>query len=45
MRKIESMTYYMLKRREPWKYEDRGLTKRKLSRLDDGDADEEGGES
>ena len=42
MRKIERMTYYMLKRREPWKYEDRALTERKLSRLDD--EEEEGGE-
>jgi transposase len=41
MRKIERMTYFMLKKREPWKYEDRALTERKLSRLDD---EEEGGE-
>ena len=34
MRKLERMTYYMLKKREPWRCEDRGLTERKLSRLD-----------
>ena len=43
MRKIERMTYFMLKRREPWKYEDRALTERKLARLDSID-DENGGD-
>jgi transposase len=43
MRKMERMTYHMLKSREPWRYEDRGLTERKLSRLDGG-GDQEGGE-
>ena len=43
MRKIERMTYFMLKRREPWKYEDRALTERKLARLDSND-DENGGD-
>lgn len=42
MRKMERMTYYMLKRRTPWKYEDRALTERKLSRLYGGDEDEGG---
>ncbi len=33
MRKIERMTYFMLKNRQTWKYEDKALTQEKLSRL------------
>lgn len=43
MRKLERMTYYMLRKREAWKYEDRGLTERKLSRLYE-EEEEKGGD-
>ncbi len=33
MRKLMRMTYFMLKKRQAWKYEDKALTEEKLSRL------------
>lgn len=34
MRKLVRMEYYMLKRRENWKWEDKASTRRKLAELD-----------
>ncbi|MDG6939301.1 MAG: IS110 family transposase [Nitrososphaerota archaeon] len=47
MRKLVRMTYFMLKKRENWKYEKRELTEGKLSRLRSTgrDGDDEGGDT
>lgn len=43
MRKLERMTYFMLKNRQTWKYEDKALTQEKLIRLSSDD-DNTGGD-